>query len=1162
MRHLGVCLLFAAAAMLASAAPALAQAGGPELRTDDPYFPGEGALSTPARVLQHANATPRGTVGTGTDREKLIRLFLWRAEHYTHLISPAVYNLPGKTPNPAADEQLMTDYDAMRTFFSYGWGVCGTNHGQMRVFADEAGWASRRRGLNGDTGYEILVDGGWRYCNTDQYTLHFLSNSGSAHFASLDEVVGTTHHYAEWNPDPGLGYKMPQANTHGNYADFTMGKTGTVPCRSLQWRSYYGNGTNGVWDPIAGGNNKMYGEGYTATPVVVRLRRGETFTRWIGPDGAKTDLALPGRAWWGYNGGDIFGGGDDSPYSKYSFVHNAPARDQTSIGAPEESAKVGQRYGNGCFLWQPSLAAGEHLDGALAVTGALATGGSPALKATTASTLVLFQNTPYTIAGVPGATLNSASKKDPAMAGATEGAVIIADAVGTVGVEVSINAGATWSSIGSLSGAGAKIDFTDSVKGRNQYLLRLSFDNGEGLNSLSLRTLTVMNQAVYPTLKSGTAQVTYTASNAGALELSPDLWSAASANSTSGYVQKVSASANANPDLYTGGSTMGYSATDNNPITLVYKITMPPALAAAGATWKQIFAAANCGVRIPPDGGQYGRIEVSPDQTTWTKIGEHLPPGDNDLSSFWAYGRSADGSTLGGTTYYVRFSTSNGSHPAGVRFLRLSATYTMPASTAPVEVTYGWNNGAAQTNVHTIAAGASSDSWSIATGTVSSQTKVAIKIAANVSTPTAPSITIPPANRTVTVGQTATFSVSATGTPTLTYQWKKNGTDIPGATGPSYTTPPTALGDSGQQFSVVVTNGQGSVTSGAATLTVNAAPGGGGGSTTAKFQQGVNAYTGTTDTYIDQFMPTDSFGNVDRLEVRSYDDGTGLSEKNNTLIRFDLSSIPTGATVTSAKLTVYNTRATSNGASDTIAIEKVLTAWTGSNTWAMGVPTTAPTGIASPSLAGYNVAPAPPEVWIVTGMQALVQDWVTNPSNNKGLMMSCTNNLNFRMASSEYATAQYRPELEVVYTTGGGGGGDTTPPTMSIGSPSSGTATSSPLTVTGTASDAGGISQVTWSNALTGANGTATGTTNWTATVPLAPGSNVITITVEDAAGNPTTSTITMDFAGAPSTPPPAGGGGGGGKSHKRCGMGAAETTMSWAWLAAAVAVLIALRRR
>jgi MYXO-CTERM domain-containing protein len=1158
VRHLGVCLLFGAALAFGWAAPAFAQAGGPELKTDDPYFPGEGALSTPAKVIQHANAVPRGTVGTGTDREKLIRLFLWRAEHYTHLVSPAVYNLPGLTPSPSSDNGLMTDYDGMRTFFSYGWGVCGTNHAQMRVFADEAGWASRRRGLNGDTGYEILVDGGWRYCNTDQYTLHYLSNSGTAHFASLDQVVNTNHHYAEWNPDPGLGHKLPQANTHSNYQDFA-GVTGTVPCRSLQWRSYY----TGVWIPIAGGNNKMYGEGYTATPVVVRLRRGETFTRWQGPDGVTTDLAVPGRMWWGYNGGDVYGGGDNSPYSKYSFVNNAPARDQTVIAAPEESAKVGQRYGNGCFLWQPSLSANEHLDGTLETTGTLVTGGSPALKATSAATLVLFQNTPYTIAGRPSDAM------DPATAGATEGAVISADAVGTVGVELSTNAGATWSSIGSLSGAGAKIDFTDQVKGRNQYLLRLSFDSGEGLNSLTLRTITVMNQAVYPNLKSGSSQVTYTASNSGALELSPDLWTSASANSTTGYVQKSGDSGNLNAEFYLpAGNTFGYEGTNNSPISITYKISIPPALAAAGATWKQIFAAGDYKVAIPPDvTGHFGRIEVSPDGTTWTKIGEHLPPTDNDLSHFWTYGRSADGTTLGGTTYYVKFSTQNGTHPAGIRHLRLNATYTVPASSAPVEVTYGWNNGAAQTNVHTVAAGSGTDTWSITTGTVASQTKVALRIASNVATPTAPSISIPPADRTVTAGQTATFSVSANGTAPLTYQWRKNGTNIAGATSSSYTTPATVIGDNGSTFDVIVSNGQGSVTSNVAHLTVNAAPPGGG-STTVTLQTGLNGYVGTTDTYIDRW--TDSggvgngvFSNSDRLEIRWYP-SDGSQETMDTLIKFNLSSIPAGATITSAKLTLYNTRANVNDAADVLVLGKVTSAWDDSWTWNKGVPTTVASGVTCPSVAGLTLAPATPELYVITGMGPLVQGWVNTPASNFGIMFSCATTLNLRFASSEYATPQYRPALEIVYTTGGAPPVDTTPPTLSITPPPS-SATSSPLTVTGTASDAGGVSQVTWSNALTGQSGTATGTTNWTADIPLANGNNVITITVTDAAGNPTSQTFSVTYTGPtppPPAPTPAAPTSGGGKSHKRCGVGTTSAQPLSPALVALAALLLALALR
>jgi hypothetical protein len=85
-----------------------------------------------------------------------------------------------------------------------------------------------------------------------------------------------------------------------------------------------------------------------------------------------------------------------------------------------------------------------------------------------------------------------------------------------------------------------------------------------------------------------------------------------------------------------------------------------------------------------------------------------------------------------------------------------------------------------------------------------------------------PSITTEPASRTVNAGQTAAFSVVATGTAPLTYQWRQNGTAISGATSATYTTSATTTSENAAQFTVVVTNGAGSVTSSAATLTVNA----------------------------------------------------------------------------------------------------------------------------------------------------------------------------------------------------------------------------------------------------------------------------------------------------------------------------------------------------
>lgn len=77
-----------------------------------------------------------------------------------------------------------------------------------------------------------------------------------------------------------------------------------------------------------------------------------------------------------------------------------------------------------------------------------------------------------------------------------------------------------------------------------------------------------------------------------------------------------------------------------------------------------------------------------------------------------------------------------------------------------------------------------------------------------------------PVSVTVVVGQTATFSVTATGTGPFTYQWMENGAPITGATGSTYTTSATAAGQSGTVFTVVVTNASGSATSGPATLTV------------------------------------------------------------------------------------------------------------------------------------------------------------------------------------------------------------------------------------------------------------------------------------------------------------------------------------------------------
>jgi hypothetical protein len=150
-------------------------------------------------------------------------------------------------------------------------------------------------------------------------------------------------------------------------------------------------------------------------------------------------------------------------------------------------------------------------------------------------------------------------------------------------------------------------------------------------------------------------------------------------------------------------------------------------------------------------------------------------------------------------------------------------------ATGTVPLSYQWRknsanisgaNSASYTTPATTSADNAAKFAVVVTNSVGSVTSSAATLTVNASA-TAPMITTQPANQTVTAGQAATFSVVATGTAPLSYQWQKAGADITSATSSSYTTPATTTADSGSQFRVMVSNTAGSVTSNTATLTVN-----------------------------------------------------------------------------------------------------------------------------------------------------------------------------------------------------------------------------------------------------------------------------------------------------------------------------------------------------
>lgn len=158
-----------------------------------------------------------------------------------------------------------------------------------------------------------------------------------------------------------------------------------------------------------------------------------------------------------------------------------------------------------------------------------------------------------------------------------------------------------------------------------------------------------------------------------------------------------------------------------------------------------------------------------------------------------------------------------------------SASFSVSASgTAPL--TYQWSkDGSALT-------GATSSTYSLGSAQLADAGSYTVvvgntagSVASNAATlsvtaaPVAPSISTNPQSTTVTTGNSVQFSVVASGTAPLAYQWKKNGTAISGATSALYTIGTAALSDAAD-YTVVITNAAGTATSSAATLTVTSAP--------------------------------------------------------------------------------------------------------------------------------------------------------------------------------------------------------------------------------------------------------------------------------------------------------------------------------------------------
>jgi hypothetical protein len=352
--------------------------------------------------------------------------------------------------------------------------------------------------------------------------------------------------------------------------------------------------------------------------------------------------------------------------------------------------------------------------------------------------------------------------------------------------------------------------------------------------------------------------------------------------------------------------------------------------------------------------------------------------------------------------------------------------------------------------------------------------------------PLAPSITNQPASQTTMAGQTATFSVSATGTAPLTYQWMKNNAAISGASSSSYTTPATTSSDNGAHFSVTVTNQAGSTTSNPATLNVSSvvvAPS----ITTQPASQNVNA------------------GQVASFSVAA----TGTSPLNYQWKK-------NGVAISGAVASSYTTPATStadNGTSFTVTVSNsagsatsaAATLTVNAQTSTLTITSTQPPG--GTVAAAYSSALAasggtPPYTWSLSSGSLPTGLTLSSAGAISGTP-SVAGSFSFTVVVKDSTGASASANLSITV-------GTAAAPSVSISSPSNGATVSGSISVSGTASDGLSISSVQVS-VDGGSFANASGTTSWSFplnTNSLSNGAHTLAAKVSDSGGNSANSSL------------------------------------------------------
>jgi len=184
------------------------------------------------------------------------------------------------------------------------------------------------------------------------------------------------------------------------------------------------------------------------------------------------------------------------------------------------------------------------------------------------------------------------------------------------------------------------------------------------------------------------------------------------------------------------------------------------------------------------------------------------------------------------------------------------------------------------------------------------------------------------------------------------------------------------------------------------------------------YQEGVSGYAGTSDTYLDRSNIDTNYGNAVYLRVSG---GEGVA----SLLRFDLSTIPAGATVSGASLRLVVAVPQTNPVN--LQMFQVFKEWHEDEaTWNRAHTTSwwSQPGCNAPNIdraaiAGDEIVLQPTDNAATFKLTALVQAWVDNPALNRGVLIkgySSAAAQNYSFWSSEMAAQGLRPQLCVEYT--------------------------------------------------------------------------------------------------------------------------------------------------